>query len=214
MTAALVVAALSLAPAAALAGTLDQQQTDTSGGPHVINSTLSQAQTFTAGLSGGVDRVDLYLDAAPTTSGPLSVEIRDVVSGGAPGSIVLASQSVPATSVPSLAVFESINFATPAPVVAGTQYAIVGYTADTTGSYRWGTSMTDTYAGGGPFHAPAPSGTWTSGIAGYDFAFLTYVGPAPGPTGRRAAALKKCKKKFPKGPKRKKCIKKAKRLPV
>jgi hypothetical protein len=33
-------------------------------------------------------------------------------------------------------------------------------------------------------------------------------------TGRRAAALKKCKKKFPKGPTRKKCIKKAKKLPV
>ena len=36
----------------------------------------------------------------------------------------------------------------------------------------------------------------------------------PGPTGRRAKAIKKCKKKFPKGPKRKKCIKRAKRLPV
>jgi hypothetical protein len=34
------------------------------------------------------------------------------------------------------------------------------------------------------------------------------------PTGQRSAALKKCKKKFPKGPKRKKCIRKAKRLPV
>jgi hypothetical protein len=33
-------------------------------------------------------------------------------------------------------------------------------------------------------------------------------------TGLRAAAIKKCKKKFPKGPKRKKCIRKAKRLPV
>jgi hypothetical protein len=33
-------------------------------------------------------------------------------------------------------------------------------------------------------------------------------------TGKRAAALKKCKKKFPKGAKRQKCIKKAKRLPV
>jgi hypothetical protein len=38
--------------------------------------------------------------------------------------------------------------------------------------------------------------------------------PSSGPTGRRAAALKKCKKKLPKGPKRKKCIKKAKKLPV
>ncbi|MGZ5341412.1 MAG: fibronectin type III domain-containing protein [Solirubrobacterales bacterium] len=34
------------------------------------------------------------------------------------------------------------------------------------------------------------------------------------PTGQRAAALKKCKKKLPKGPKRKKCITTAKRLPV
>jgi hypothetical protein len=42
--------------------------------------------------------------------------------------------------------------------------------------------------------------------------------PTPTPTstvtGLRAAAIKKCKKKFPKGPKRKKCIRKAKRLPV
>lgn len=41
--------------------------------------------------------------------------------------------------------------------------------------------------------------------------------PAAGPTGERAAAIKKCKKKFPgkaKAKKRKKCIKKAKTLPV
>jgi Right handed beta helix region len=39
--------------------------------------------------------------------------------------------------------------------------------------------------------------------------------PTPaGPTGLRAKAIKRCKKKFPKGPKRKKCIRKAKRLPV
>jgi hypothetical protein len=37
---------------------------------------------------------------------------------------------------------------------------------------------------------------------------------APAPTGQRAAAKKHCKKKFPKGPKRTKCIKKAKRLPA
>jgi hypothetical protein len=33
-------------------------------------------------------------------------------------------------------------------------------------------------------------------------------------TGLRAKALKRCKKKFPKGPRRTKCIKKAKRLPL
>jgi hypothetical protein len=34
------------------------------------------------------------------------------------------------------------------------------------------------------------------------------------PTGQRAGAKKRCKKRFPKGPKRKKCIKKARKLPV
>jgi hypothetical protein len=34
------------------------------------------------------------------------------------------------------------------------------------------------------------------------------------PTGQRAAAKKRCKKKFEKGPKRAKCLKKAKKLPV
>jgi hypothetical protein len=38
--------------------------------------------------------------------------------------------------------------------------------------------------------------------------------PTSTATGRRAAAIKKCKKKFPKGPKRKKCIRKAKQLPL
>jgi DNA-binding beta-propeller fold protein YncE len=38
--------------------------------------------------------------------------------------------------------------------------------------------------------------------------------PAAGPTGRRAAAKKRCKKKFPKGPRRTKCLKKARKLPV
>jgi DNA-binding beta-propeller fold protein YncE len=40
------------------------------------------------------------------------------------------------------------------------------------------------------------------------------VPSTPGPTGDRARAKKRCKKKFPKGPKRTKCIKKAKKLPV
>jgi hypothetical protein len=38
--------------------------------------------------------------------------------------------------------------------------------------------------------------------------------PAAGPTGQRAAAVKHCKKKFPKGHKRTRCIKKASQLPV
>ena len=225
-----------LAPGVALAGTLDQQQTDGSGGNSAIFSGQSDAQTFTAGLSGGVDQVDLQLGALTPTA-PLTVEIRNV-SGGAPGAMVLASQSVPGSSVPGSPAFVSIHFATPAPVVAGTQYAIVAYSStNSSNSYGWAYSPNgaNPYTGGGGLYTltSPPSGAWSPlNSTDTDLAFKTYVvvptsgpagpysgpaGPTSGPTGQRAAALKKCKKKFPgkaNAKKRKKCIKKAKRLPV
>jgi glycine rich protein len=60
----------------------------------------------------------------------------------------------------------------------------------------------------GPADIGTPSVTFT-------WAAQEATTPAPlGPTGQRAAAIKKCKKKFAKGPKRTKCIKRAKRLPA
>jgi hypothetical protein len=206
-------AACVLAPAAALAGTPDQQQTDSSGGFVSIWMGQSAAQTFTAGLSGRVDQVDLHLGTnGATPIAPLSVEIRDA-SGGSPGSSVLASQSVPAFS--AIPAFRSIKFAAPAPVVAGTRYAIVAYSgADFSFLYQWSQSVTaDPYANGAGFRtlSSPPSGAWMP-VTG-DFAFKTYVAPATTPTGQRAVALKKCKHKHSKK-KRKKCRKRAKLLPV
>jgi hypothetical protein len=222
----LVCAACVLVPGTALAGTLDQQQTNVSGGTFVIDSGQSRAQTFTAGLSGGVDRVDLNLQTIDgTTTVPLSVEIRDASSAG-PGNMVLASDSVPAASVSTSSGFVSVNFATPAPVVAGTLYAIVAYDSAAFGdSYAWAASTADSYAGGDAFTTTTfpPSGGWgPAAFAPGDFAFKTYVvvpSPPPppppvasGPTGLRAAALRKCKHKH--GHKRKKCKKRANLLPV
>jgi hypothetical protein len=167
-----------MTPGASLAGTLDQQQTvsDTTA---VIHSGSSTAQTFTAGLSGGVDQVDLKLAASGSPTYNLSIEIRDV-SGGAPGAMVLASRSVPASSVPGTAAFVSINFALPAPVAAGTQYAIVAYSSTPSGNeYSWSISSANPYAGGNDFFTATtpPSGTWTP-LASFDLAFKTYVTPA------------------------------------
>jgi hypothetical protein len=54
-----------------------------------------------------------------------------------------------------------------------------------------------------------PSGTINRSIS------AEFTAPPPaGPTGERTAAVKHCKKKFPKGHKRTRCIKKASRLPV
>jgi hypothetical protein len=200
-----------MAPGSALAGTLDQQQTDTSGFQFYLYSAVSPAQTFTAGTTGDLDQVDLHFSADGTPTVPLSIEIRSV-SAGAPSNSVLASTTVPASSI-SAPGFLPIHFATPVPVTAGTQYAIVALSStDFANKYNWkSSSLPDPYAGGAAFTAAPPTGSWMG--TPNDLAFKTYVAPRAGPTGRRAAALKKCKKKHSKK-KRNKCRKKARKLPA
>ena len=190
-----VVAALFLGVASsASAGTLDQQQTDFSAGTGTIDSGQTSAQTFTAGLTGGIDQVDVHLESSGTPTAPLNVEIRDV-SGGAPGGTVLAGQSVPASSVPAAGSWVTVNFATPAPVTAGSQYAIVAYssTLSITQHYFWGYGG-NSYAGGGFAYTSTspPSGAWTPTTV--DLAFKTYVGPASPTTTAQSVKKKKCKK--------------------
>jgi DNA-binding beta-propeller fold protein YncE len=159
---------------------LDQSQTDTSGGGSFIagpDNALqgSLAQTFTAGVTGGLDRVGLYLDNGSAT-GPLTVEIRNT-SGGAPGSTVLASASVPAASVTPSGGWVGVDFPSPAPVTSGTQYAIVAYTGDTGRKtfYQWFFSGSHPYAGGAMWSSPAsPPTTWND-RGSSDLAFETNV---------------------------------------
>jgi hypothetical protein len=187
---------LALAPAGAWAGTLDQQQTSfAAGGAGIVGPELtpaSRAQTFTAGLSGELDRVDLAL-AQPTTPsvGPLTVEIRNVDASGAPGTTVLASTDVPAASVPTVDqghAFVEVEFDSPADVAASGRYAIVAYTGGTD-FYSWGRAGADLYAGGSPFDSnESPPSAWFLN-PGDDFAFRTYVAPADAtaPTSTAAA---------------------------
>jgi Thrombospondin type 3 repeat len=144
----------------------------------------SKAQTFTAGLSGALDRVDLALAQPSTPSvGPLTVEIRNVDASGAPGPDVLASAVVPAASVPTggrdALAFVAVPFASPAVVAAGGQYAIVAYTGGMD-SYQWGHAGADLYAGGTRFDSfQSPPSAW-SPFPPIDLAFKTYVAPADG----------------------------------
>jgi VCBS repeat-containing protein len=167
---------LALTPAAARAGTLDQQQTSTAGGGATIQLSSSLAQTFTAGLSGTLDQVDLALRRSSGAVGPLTVEIRNV-AGGAPGADVLASASLPAASVPTAeTAFVAVPFAAPATVAAGTQYAIVAYAGGAFQDfYSWGRAGADLYAGGSAFvGSGSPPATWRA-VPGDDLAFKTYV---------------------------------------
>jgi hypothetical protein len=185
----------------AVAGALDQQQTDGSGASLVLYSGQSVAQTFTAGLSGGLDQVDLYLaKSGPSPTGPLIIEIRNVFGTG-PGNAVLASFSVPDDGVPTGPMFVSIPLAPPAPVAAGTQYAIVAHSVtDHANRYRWlrSSGISNPYTAGESLVSPQspPLGGWS--VLGGDNAFRTYVVPNAAPADQRASALGKCAKKFKK----------------
>ena len=226
-TAAILVAgvlACLLAPGAAAAGTLDQQQANTAGGGLFADSGGSIAQTFTAGLSGALDEVDVDLSQNGPPTAPLIVEVRDV-SGGVPGNQILAGVSLPPTAVPSSHAFVPISFAAPPPVLAGTQYAIVLFSsAPFPNAYIWtmGGIANPYPAGAEVVGSGVPPGSWGAPSATEDFAFKTYVlqppvAPAPAsttssPTGQRTAALAKCKRKH--GKKRKRCRHRANKLPA
>jgi hypothetical protein len=190
VAAALVLGVATPAPA----GTLDQQQS-AGGASSAIVSTQSLAQSFTAGISGNLDQADLFLTAFGTPSAAMNVEIRNV-SAGSPGTSVLASASVPASSVSgSPGGFVSFHFATPAPVTAGSQYALVAWSAavfpdDDAWSRGAGTNP---YTGGNLFQngTSPPSGPWSSQPTS-DFAFKTYVAPPTPPA--TSVPKKKCKK--------------------
>jgi hypothetical protein len=227
-----VAAAAALIPAAsASAGTLDQQQTISNFGGLQVDSTHSKAQTFTAGLTGQLDQVDLALSGLSLTT-PLTVQIRDG-SATAPGATVLASASVPTSAVMGSESFVPVTFTSPAPVTAGTQYSIVALTSDSSNWFWYtGQAAPDSAYVGGKFYGsptgPPASGPWSEGNPLADFEFKNYVAPPPPPppgtgggsggsgttaTGERAAALKKCKKKRSQRA-RQKCRKKAKTKPV
>ena len=172
---ALVVAGMlaALVAVPAQAQTLDQSQEDTSGLCGFVNPN-ERAQTFTAGSSGDLVRVELALKDAST---PVTVEIRDVVEG-VPGTNVFASNTVPAAAIPGGAPgFVGFDFANPTTVVADARYAIV---VSPPSSVAWCGALNNPYPGGAFFFRP-PGGAWEAGaIFGQttDAGFRTYVSPA------------------------------------
>jgi hypothetical protein len=175
------------------AGTLDQSQSGIGSVRALLSERNIWAQTFTNGVSGGLDQVDLAVGRQGAQTTPLQVEIR-AVSGGVPSGPALASATVPAASLPRFGTvgFFSVPLTSPAPVTAGAQYAIVVSTPSCgfSNCYVWAL---------GPGANPYPAGlglvtqdggaTWTpvNAFGATDFAFKTYV--LPPPTGKQ-----QCKK--------------------
>jgi hypothetical protein len=186
----------------ASAGTLDQHQDNADSFPALFGgmSPQSEAQTFSPGIPGKLDQVDLMFEKLGTPPDPnITIQIRST-SGDAPGplSAVLATGSVPVSSVGSSGAFFSIPITPAVPVSIGTHYAIVAYNAGEIGNaVSIGEEVANnTYGSGtgfGDFASYPPDGDWVDAGVGSDLAFRTYVEqtpPTPTPTRRR-----KCKKK-------------------
>jgi hypothetical protein len=161
-------------PASAAAGTLDQSQLQT-GGTATLEKSYPLAQTFTAGRTGELDRVDLLLVVFSGTE-PLTLSLRTVAQvGGPPTDTVLAQTVIPAAQVVEQPGTTTARFSAPAQVTAGQQYALVLTTdhepPDPT-QISWRMAPGAPYSGGSGFTTP-PASSWTA--AGWDAAFATYV---------------------------------------
>jgi hypothetical protein len=189
LAAAAMTALLLTSAAPASAGTLDQQQTSQNSSIG-LSSSQSPAQTFTAGISGRLDRVDLWLEKSATLPSPVTVEIRNT-SAAEPGNTVLAAASVPDSAIGlSPGSFVAITFAAPPPVAVGTQYAIVAYNSANVARWRY-QNTGNPYSRGAAFVSgdDLPPDMGFSEIPGADMAFKTYV-LTPQPTGKPTATCK------------------------
>ena len=192
-----VMVVLGAMPAAAQGAlVLDQHQEDVTSGVIVGDQNPSDqiprftiAQTFNAGLSGPLGKVELYLSRLNIVVGnpppdlPVTVEIRPV-GGPDPLTTVLATTTIPASAIPiaQAPAWVPVTFAAPATVIDGDQYAIVAYTDS---AYAWSGSseVADAYTLGSRRVRDADSPAWRSGCGSCtpDMAFRTYVEVAGSP---------------------------------
>jgi hypothetical protein len=149
-------------------------------------------QTFTAGITGALVRVDVYLGdlfgSLRVDAGPLAYDVRRVVSGApsaASGDVLVRGTLVRSTFTTDG--FYTLDLgAAQIPVRVGDQFAIVLTSADpnAVGPWTWrGGEMFSTYAGGTSFFRINQSAAWAASPVDTDMAFRTFVDPAvPVPT--------------------------------
>jgi len=170
---------------------VDAQNTSFTTLGEVFSNTQWNAQTFTAGKSGSLSRADvnLFCYFCGSTPPSITVSIR-ATSGGVPtgGDLATASTAITNWSVGSQVWFTA-NFAAPATVSAGTQYALVvrasaayvaGTLAFSDSATNGGAAANDVYGGGKLFYSTNSGSAWTVQMYGAtntsDAAFKTYIG--------------------------------------
>jgi hypothetical protein len=175
------------------AGTLDQAFfVDPPSAANTVSNTQDLAQTFTVGITGLLDRIDVQVgrDADPT--GPLVVQLRKTLPSGFPGDTpadLLAEVTLDESSIPTVTfatTFTQVDLGGQSfPVIAGEVYAIA-LRSTTTGNsgrrYLWASDSPDQYAGGRAYvRGILTGGVYQTGNP-VERGFRTYVVPIPEPS--------------------------------
>jgi hypothetical protein len=196
LTLTLVVAG-GLRPSGSLATTqLDQAQETVDDlfrvQPNVASASYNGGgQTVTAGVSGELFAIELYLSRDGFTTKDLLIEIHANTPDGA---LLATSNPVAAADIPIQpdAAWLLITFPTPATIAAGDVFAIVSPfvpeypTPDP--AWYFGKAATDVYPGGVTWGGSIAANSWDFYVDGSDLAFRTYVRTGP-PTCNFSAAL-------------------------
>ncbi|HEU0116181.1 MAG TPA: hypothetical protein VFQ80_15950 [Thermomicrobiales bacterium] len=176
-------AVASLGIGTALAGArLDQQNplADNLGFGHGIEMTATDGQTFTAGATGSLDRIAVYLeqfDSAPPP-GTIFVDVYPTDANGLPRTDgdPIGSGSVATSGVGQLPGFVAIQLSRPAPVKKGKGYAILLRSDVDLGlSLLWdGSTESNPYPNGGNAQRANANSPWTV-FPRQDHFFKTFV---------------------------------------
>ena len=187
---------LAIVSAGALAASpvLDQYNDGVTTGGMAIANDIGEIQTFTAGRSGMLVRIDVEIWKGPRTTEALVLSIWSTDLMGLPAT-QLAFQSFEAQSVSPMTTFLGWNLGSQAMLVSsGTQLAIVANSnarndlPDFDERYEWGRVGGDTYAGGEAYYLRG------SGYAALqeDLKFRTYVAAIPEPSQAALLVLGLC----------------------
>jgi len=154
-------------PAQAATDTLDQFQNGTSG----VELAGQMAQTFTAGMTGQLDRVSLATDTSLAT---FTVQLESVSGTFPAGTAVLGTSSFSGSYL-CCRRFHDFYFSPSIGVTAGGHYAIVVLVPGRSHLSWYTSNGADNYAGGS-LYVGALGGAWSPEPQhGGDFAFQTWV---------------------------------------
>jgi hypothetical protein len=184
------------------ASVLDQQNTDVSdadnptGSYHDVAADMVPGQTFTAGMSGTLEKVSLLLAYSPgffiesggtgtPSDSDLVVEIKAIGADGLPTGAALGGATVPLASFGSYAWdWRDITLTQPARVSAGTRYVVLLSSTEpercgevcVNGNYMLKVNVSENPYPGGNIVTRIPDGDWIIS-EDMDAAFKTYVSP-------------------------------------